>query len=140
MAVSEAGTRSVAEVIEYGWGRRCAKSVDIREGTFCRVGSSGVPEAFTPRSLARDPYFIQATHSTVHDRLTRELSIGGYIGASKCLFIWMQHGVASVERPIFPAVATISLIIICLSICHSRVDEIEVKLLVFRQSRKKKKK
>ena len=98
MAVSEAG---IPVRIRGNWvwsGVEGAKSV---EGTFCRV-SSGQPEAFTPRSFATDPYFIAATHSADNDRLTRELSIGGYSGASKCLFIWMQHGVGQRETgPIF---------------------------------------
>lgn len=49
------------------------------------------------------------------------------------MFIYLNPMISWREMATFPDPATISLIIICLSICHSRVDEIGVKLLVSRR-------
>lgn len=64
--------------MDRGGGREVAgERVDIRAGPF--VEYLLVPEAFNRRSFAGDPYFIAATTSLSGDRLTRKLSISGYV-------------------------------------------------------------
>lgn len=53
------------------------ESVDIREGALCRV-SSGTG-SFYPRLVRRRSIFHRGNHSPIRDRLTRKLSIDGYI-------------------------------------------------------------
>lgn len=65
------------------------------------------PRSFYSSALVR--FHISSTRSTVRDRLTRKLSIGGYITRAQ-MFIYLK----AKQYPVFRLRAMITLIIVCL--------------------------
>lgn len=82
--------------------RRGEREEARREASLSSIFS--VPEAFTPLRS-----FDSIFHQPVRDRLTRKLSIGGYITRAQ-MFIYLK----AKQYPVFRLRAMITLIIVCL--------------------------